>query len=254
MLLMSFFPGESARRTGRRDDGVHPRDSRGPGGPGDARSAGLAGNEGHDSPPANRAAVGRLRDPRLWTGVLIVAVCALVGGHVLAAADDTVELWAAAHDLSAGSPLAPEDLVATSVRFDDPDSLRAYLPAAAAVSGRELAQPVQAGQLISSSAVGAAPAPLSELPLGVAGSDLPADLAVGDRVDVWAVPDEVQSGGAKRVIRVAAGVRVVSVDTPELVGASGDRHVVVGVDSDAAVEAALRGLAGMRAVLVRIGG
>ena len=43
--------------------------------------------------PAYHARVG---DPRLWVGVAIVAVCVVAGARLLAAADDTVAVWAVA--------------------------------------------------------------------------------------------------------------------------------------------------------------
>jgi hypothetical protein len=206
------------------------------------------------SPPAARATARRLRDPRLWVGVLIVAVCALIGARVLSAADDTVEVWAAARDLPAGASLDPGDIVSTSIRLDDPNSLRAYLPTATALTGRGLAQPVGAGELIPSSAVADSAAPTSELPIGVAGSDLPADLSAGDDVDVWAAPTGDQGEGRAQVRRLLSDVRVAAVAAPELIGVGGDREVVLAVDTPADVATVLGGLAGMRPVLVRVGG
>jgi hypothetical protein len=206
------------------------------------------------SPPATRAAVRRLRDPRMWIGVLLVAVSAMVGGRVLAGADDTVELWAAARDVSAGVPIVAADLVSTSVHFADTQTIDGYVAAASALVGRPLAQPVEAGQLIPSSAVGPAEQSTSEVPIGVAAADLPADLAVGDRVDVWALPDDGHSGGPIRVSRVIRSVRVVAVAAPEIAAAGGEREVLLAVESSAEVESVLGGVAGARPVLVRVGG
>jgi hypothetical protein len=202
------------------------------------------------SPSASRVGARRLRDPRLWAGVLLVAVSAMVGGRVLAAADDTVELWSAARDLPVGAEIAADDLVATSVHFADADAAKAYLLVGSAVTGGLLAQPLSAGQLIPSSAIGAAAEPAPELPLGVAAADLPANLAPGDRVDVWALPGERDAPGVTRVMR---DVRVVSVSAPSVAAAGGDREVLVAV-SDADVESALVDLAGARPVLVRVDG
>jgi SAF domain len=231
MTLMSFLLGEAARRAEARDellDQVSP-------------------------PAATRASVDRLRDPRLWIGVFVVAVSALVGGRLLSAADDSSEVWAAARDLPAGAPISIDDLVATSVRFDDSDALRAYLPVASTLPGHELAEPIRAGELIPESAIGVGVATTSDVPLGVAAADLPADLAAGDVVDVWAVPGDGQERKAA-VARVIAGVRVASVAAADLVGAGGEREVVLAVDSPSDVLAVLGGLADSRTVLVRVGG
>jgi hypothetical protein len=203
------------------------------------------------SPPASRAGARRLRDVRLWIGVLLVAVSALVGGRVLAAADDTVEVWTAAHDLPAGAELAAADLVATSVHFADSSAADAYLHAGSSIAGSQLAQPVGAGQLIPSSAIGGAGEPASEMPVGVAAADLPPDLAPGDRVDVWAVPSEGRRGAVSQVMR---DVHVVDVSDPAIAAAGGDREVLIAVAADADVQAALVQLSDARPVLVRVGG
>jgi hypothetical protein len=189
----------------------------------------------------------------MWIGVLLVAVSAMVGGRALAAADDTVELWAAARDLPAGVPIATADLVSTSVHFADARTLDSYVAASSALVGRALAQPVGAGQLISSSAVGRAGQSASELPIGIAAADLPADLAVGDRVDVWALPDDGPSAGPARASRVIRDVRVVAVTAPEIAAAGGEREVLLAVESSADVESVLVAVAGSRPVLVRVG-
>jgi hypothetical protein len=203
------------------------------------------------SPAATRAAVRRLRDPRLWAGVLVVALSATVGGRVLAAADDTVQLWSATRDLPVGARVEPGDVAATSVHFADVATADGYLSVDASIVGRHLEQPVGAGQLIPSAALGSGAAPISELPVGVAAADLPPDLAVGDRVDVWALPDEGQGGEVARVIR---DVRVAAVGDPELAVGGGDHEVLLAIESPADVAAALRGLAAARVVLVRVGG
>jgi len=48
---------------------------------------------------------------------VLVAASVVVGARVLAAADDTVQVWAAARDLGAGQRVEADDLVAQRVRF-----------------------------------------------------------------------------------------------------------------------------------------
>jgi hypothetical protein len=205
------------------------------------------------SPTATRVAVHRLRDPRMWIGVLLVAVSALVGGRALAATDDTVELWAAARDLAAGAPIVAADLASTSVHFADAQIGDGYVATASTLVGRQLAQSVRAGQLIPSSAVGPAEQPTSELPVGVAAADLPGNLGVGDRVDVWVLPDDVRSGGPVRVTRVLRAARVAAVTAPQVAGSGGEREVLLAVESSPEVESVLAALVGARPVLVRVG-
>ena len=91
---------------------------------GDATAAASASGTttaGPDVPPALRGHRSGWRDPRLWIGVVLVAASVVVGARVLAAADDTVQVWAAAADLGAGQRVDADDLVAQRVRFADDD-------------------------------------------------------------------------------------------------------------------------------------
>jgi hypothetical protein len=187
----------------------------------------------------------------MWVGVLLVALSTTVGGRVLATADDTVRLWSAARDLPVGAQVGDGDVVAASVHFADAATAERYLSADAAVVGRRLDQPVQAGELIASSAIGAPAQPISELPLGVAAADLPSDLSAGDRVDVWALPGEGRDGGVARVVR---DVRVIAVSDPELAVSGGDRQVLLAIATPSEAAGALRGLVAARIVLIRVGG
>ena len=76
--------------------------------------------------PAARVGSSPCRDPRLWIGIVLVAASVVVGARVLAAADDTVQVWAAARDLGAGQRVEADDLVAQRVRFADADALGGY--------------------------------------------------------------------------------------------------------------------------------
>src|SRR3954468_19003560 len=77
-------------------------------------------------PPALRGPRPAWRDPRLWIGIVLVAASVVVGARVLAAADDTVQVWAAGADLGAGQGVEADDLVAQRVRFDDDAALAGY--------------------------------------------------------------------------------------------------------------------------------
>ncbi len=70
-------------------------------------------------PPALRASRPGWRDPRLWLGVLLLAGSVVLGARLLAAADDTVTVWAMAADRGSGVPVAAEDLEVQRVRFAD---------------------------------------------------------------------------------------------------------------------------------------
>jgi len=70
------------------------------------------------SPPAARLRAPRWLDARLVAGLLLVLGSVVVGAKVVAGADDTTRVWAAARDLPAGAVVSADDLVPVDVRFE----------------------------------------------------------------------------------------------------------------------------------------
>jgi hypothetical protein len=176
--------------------------------------------------PATRATRPGWRDPRLWVGVAIVAASVVAGARVLAAADDTVRVWAAASDMGAGDRVTSSDLVASRVRFADDDALEGYftvddeLPA-----DMQLSSGIAAGELLPRSSVGSATGSgLVELPIAVDPEQVPPSVDAGAVVDVYLV------GAATSHGPVLAEVTVV--DAPaiaESFGTTGKRQLVLAV-------------------------
>ncbi|WP_309632759.1 hypothetical protein [Nocardioides zeae] len=217
----------------------------------------MSGHLGNVRPQqATRATAPGWRDPRLWVGLLIVAVSVVVGARVLASADDTVAVWAAREDLPAGSALAPDDLVAVEVRFRDGDRLGEYV-AASDPPGPDvrLDRDVGAGELLPSGAV--VPADESDvlhLPVTVEPGLVPPGVGVGSVVDLWvagsdlpaasdegasdegAASDEAASDeGATRsgAVLLLEGVRVVEAPGASTqVGSVADRQLVLAVPDE----------------------
>lgn len=217
----------------------------------------VSGHLGNVRPQqATRATAPGWRDPRLWVGLLIVAVSVVVGARVLASADDTVAVWAAREDLPAGSALAPDDLVAVEVRFRDGDRLGEYV-AASDPPGPDvrLDRDVGAGELLPSGAV--VPADESDvlhLPVTVEPGLVPPGVGVGSVVDLWvagsdlpaasdegasdegAASDEAASDeGATRsgAVLLLEGVRVVEAPGASTqVGSVADRQLVLAVPDE----------------------
>lgn len=141
-------------------------------------------------PPATRAARSGWRDPRLWVGVLIVAVSVVAGARLLAAADDTVTVWAVSADAGPGARLDPADLEPTRVRFADDGDLAGYfstddeLPA-----DLVLVRGVGAGELLPRAALGSAEttADTVELPVAVDTEQVPPAVQAGSVVSVYLV-------------------------------------------------------------------
>jgi hypothetical protein len=195
------------------------------------------------TPPALRATAPGWRDPRLWIGIVIVAVSVVAGARLLAAADETVSVWAVAADIGAGDALTPEDLVATRVRFADAGDLAGYftvddrLPA-----DLEVTRGVSAGELLPRAAVGSVGATDTlQVPVAVDAEQVPGSVGAGSVVDVYLVasPGEAAgtgAGGARGPRAQPGGPALASVtvvDAPPLTetfGTTGKRQLVLAVE------------------------
>lgn len=209
-------------------------------------------------PPARRAQPAGWRDPRLIAGVVIVAVCVLLGARVLGGADDTVAVWTLRHDVPVGSTIDPGDLTVTRVHFAGSGEERYLLATGSAPSGTAT-HDLAAGELLPRSALSRDDrAQLVEVPLSVAPDDLPASVRQGAVVDVW-VTAKVADPGAERVRARLALDDVLVVAVPEAGDSLAPRttqQVIVGVDEATATDLgdALGALADGRIVLTRQAG
>jgi hypothetical protein len=188
------------------------------------------------APPAVRANAPGWRDPRLWVGVVLVAVSVVAGARLVSAADDTVSVWAATADVGAGEALGPDDLVATRVRFADAGDLAGYFPTDEQLpTDLELTRGVGAGELVPRAAVGAVGASrLLQVPVAVDPEQVPGSVASGSVVDVYLVATAGARGGRPRAASDAPALASVTVvDAPPLAesfGTSGRRQLVLAVD------------------------
>jgi Flp pilus assembly protein CpaB len=167
-------------------------------------------------------------------GVLLVAVCALIGSRLVATADDTSAVWVAERPIPAGTELDDDDLTTARVRFTGDESGR-YLATSVRLDGRITLRPIGAGELVPQAATAARrDADQLEVPLAVAAGRIPADLAPGDLVDVWVVAEDQararSEGRTEAAAAVWRGVQVVSVEAPKGSVASAQRQVLVGLD------------------------
>ncbi|HEX2894135.1 MAG TPA: hypothetical protein VHO29_09055 [Marmoricola sp.] len=212
------------------------------------------------SPQASRAQPAGWRDPRLIVGVVIVAVCVLLGAKVLSRADDTVAVWGLRHDVSAGTSLRADDLVPVRVHFAHGGAAGYLLASRGGPPAGTAAHDLAAGELLPRSALRADGGPaLVEVPLSVAPDDLPASVRRGAVVDVWVTP-KVSAGGDDRVRARLALDDVVVVAVPsggDSLAPRTTRQVIVGVDATRAGSAtgelaeALGQLADGRVVITR---
>lgn len=180
---------------------------------------------GAPSVPAQRNRRARWKDGRLVLGVLLVTITALVGAKLLSAADDTTMIWAARHDLPAGTKLTGDDLTTARVRFTSSADAERYVTADAELKGLVVTRAVDAGEFVPRGvAVAATESDRTELPLSVAAGRLPSDTADGDEVDIWVVP-KAQGQPAKLLW---SKIRVLQVDSAKgVAGGSARRQVLV---------------------------
>lgn len=182
-------------------------------------------------PPATRATRPGWRDPRLWIGVALVAISVVAGSRLLAAADDSVTVWAAADDLAAGDELTADDLEARRVRFVDEADLDRYLAADQTLpTDSRLLRSVGEGELLPRAALGAADeSDVLQLPIAVEPALVPASVRAGSVVSVY-----VRDTARCEECAGAALEGVTVVDAPAGDDLTGTRQLVLAVEqSDA---------------------
>jgi hypothetical protein len=187
--------------------------------------------------PAQRVRRPGWRDPRLWVGVVLVAGSVVAGARLLAAADDTVRVWAAATDLGSGERLTEDDLVAARVRFADDATLAGYYTVDDALpADLRLVHGLASGDLVPRAAVGAAAdSGLVEVPIAVEPEQVPPSVASGAVVDVYVVAGPAAEGEPAAASDGPALAGVTVVDAPPLAesfGTSGRRQLVLAVPED----------------------
>lgn len=205
---------------------------------------------------ARRLEVRAWRDPRLLAGVLLVLGCALVGGWLWAAGDDSVQVWSAARDTVAGDPVERDDLTVTSVRLGDATEhyLRHDEPLPESLDALVWSRGLTAGALVERSAlVPRGERDASELPLNVTAGALPDDLARGQLVDVWVGPGPGQDPNAASR-RLLERVRVVATGADGTAsGGTLARTVLVDVAAESLDDDTMSALTTGHVTLVRVG-
>lgn len=164
----------------------------------------------------------------------------VLGARVVGAADDAVTVWAADSDLVAGTQLRAADLAPVAVRIDA--SGNPYL-SGEVPDGYVVTREVRAGELVPSSAVATAKSASGTsrlVALALEPEALPGRIAVGDRVDVWLVPDVLADPDAPASLLVAdVSVAEAPVRDAGFGAATTQESVVVSLDSDVDAEQSL---------------
>src|SRR5215207_10828998 len=195
------------------------------------------------SPRAARLGRPRWLDPRLVAGLLLVLGSVVLGTRIVAAADDTVPVLAAATDLAPGQPLTEAMVETRQVVLDGNADLYHTGDVGA---GYVVVSPVREGELLARSAVAAsadAPA-VRYVTVAVPTTEAPAGLAAGDAVDVWRTQAEQSDEPAASP--VLADVTVTAVDTggSGLTGPGGQVRVTLAVAGPSELDESVAALVG----------
>ncbi|MEO7752557.1 MAG: hypothetical protein ABIS35_04030 [Terracoccus sp.] len=138
-------------------------------------------------PTARRLQRPSWRDSRLVVGIVLVLLAAAIGARAVASTDDRIPVFVAATDLVAGDPVTAASLVRADVRLDD--GVAGYLSAARpAPEGTFLLRDVRAGELVPTSAVGAAGEVGVQRVTVRSDATTTTGLLRGARVDVYVTP------------------------------------------------------------------
>jgi hypothetical protein len=177
-------------------------------------------------------------------GLTLVAGSVALGSGLVAAAADSVPVYAALEPLVAGDPLDPARLTVREVRLAE--SLGQYLRADQDLPDDPVVvRTVDPGELVPLSAVASSPG-LGVRPVAITPSGpLPSGVAKGSLVDLWFVP-EGEAGAADAIaapFELSAGLTVGEVSASSgggfSVGSGTTVHVLVPVSELADVLAAL---------------
>ncbi|WP_210506432.1 hypothetical protein [Naasia sp. SYSU D00057] len=176
-----------------------------------------------------RLGTGRI-DVRFLLGVLLVLGSVAGVWAVVAGAERTEQVYAAAAPLAAGDRITGDSLVVAAVRLGG--TARHYLaPDDLPPEGLVVTRAVDEGELVPVSAVGSETSlRLSSVVVPLAGEP-PRGVAPGARVDVWAAPEAEDGYGPPAVLVPGAEV-VRSVEDGAFLSAGGSRAVELLVPKD----------------------
>jgi hypothetical protein len=208
--------------------------------------------QGLPEPAAARLRRPRWRDPRLLTGVVIVALSVALGSWVVASAGRTVPVFVADGALTPGEAVTADALRVADVRLGA--GTARYLPADEPLPADLVAlRVVDDGELLPLSALGAG-SDVRSVAVPVA-SGLSDRIRAGAVVDLWFVPDVpvAPDADAPEPSALARDVVVEQVDAEEgaiVVDGGVTLHVLVPDDSLPTVLTALSGTGSVAVVPV----
>lgn len=163
------------------------------------------------------------RDPRLLTGLVLIALAVAAVVMIVQRADTTQPFYAAARDLAPGAVIADGDLVVVHVRVSSAE----YVPQSDAVVGRVLSRTIGAGELVPASALIDAGGYSARAIAVNSAMPLADGVGVGSLVDLWVT---VQGDAGPHSTLVGSGLPVTDVrQAQSSLGSSGGQTVYVAV-------------------------
>jgi hypothetical protein len=182
-------------------------------------------------PTAARLRQPSWRDTRLVVGVVLVLLSMAIGAKVVAAADDTVPMYAAVGSLVPGQPVSQGDVKRVDVRLGA-DRHRYVVADHDIAAGTFALRDVRPGELLPVSALGTK-TDISLKPVSVpVDSGAAAQIATGSIVDVWVNTKDTSSavekyGNPVKTLEAAPVVRVPETGSSGLGSASGKTAVQI---------------------------
>ena len=166
--------------------------------------------------PASRKIRAIAFDPRLAIGLALVIASVAGVLAIVAAADRTVEVYAAADALAPGERIRPADLDTRHVRLESAEAL--YLvPGDVPAEGLVVTRSVAAGELLPASAIGSVDGVrMTSVVLDVRGA-LAASVQPASVVDIWAARESEGGGFGPPVAIVSAATVVRLVESASIV-------------------------------------
>jgi hypothetical protein len=211
------------------------------------------------SPKATRQSRPRWLDPKLFLGILLVLVSMVLGARVVAAADQTVEVWALKEDarLEPAMPLTQDFLVAKKVQFTSQEDADRYVSAREEIpEGARMLRSVGGQEFLPRDSWTDEPdRQLDDAPIPVQPGLLPKSLRAGDRVDIYFVAAEDDTFPPEDA--VVGATDIIVVDVPEgdsLAGGESSATIRLARDSESdgmTLEALVAHAANAKAVVVK---
>ncbi|MEI6866892.1 MAG: hypothetical protein WCK62_00180 [Actinomycetes bacterium] len=188
------------------------------------------------------------RNPRAALAIVLIAISFIAAFAISQEAHRSIQVWSATHPLLVGQSITSSDVKLSRVLL--PENASHYLASSADIFNLKVQSQVGVGELIPVTAltkqIGVSH--MQSLPVRVARSDLPTDLQVGQRVDLYSVATSATQSTTDPVI-AALGLTVEAIDQKSK-DLGGDIGIVLSI-SKSSVLSVVRAIAYSRVVVVR---